>query len=374
MFSLPDDLIYLNMAYMSPNLVKVGMAGIESVLRKNNPTSISQADFFEPVDEIRRLFSQLINNAHPDKTTIIPSVSYGIANVAQNVPLEEGEEIIIVGEQFPSNYYVWERVANEAKAHITTIAADNAHPNRGADWNQRILDAITPKTKVVTMPIVHWADGTLFDLKAIRAKTSACDALLVIDGTQSIGALPFDLQEIPVDALICAAYKWLLGPYSMGVAYYGDFFKDGTPIEDSWMNHENSDDFANLVAYNSVYRSGARRYEVGEASNFTLLPMFKAALEQVLQWQPQYIQDYCRSITEKPLAHLVEKGFKVEATQWRSHHLFGIRLAEGMDMEQVKKRLKAKNIFVSYRGDAIRVAPHLYNVEGDLEALALALV
>ncbi|NBC06158.1 MAG: aminotransferase class V-fold PLP-dependent enzyme, partial [Bacteroidetes bacterium] len=86
-------------------------------------------------------------------------------------------------------------------------------------WNEAILDAIDERTALVSLAHVHWADGTLFDLPAIRQRATEAGALLVIDGTQSVGALPFDIQEIQPDALICAAYKWLMGPYTTGLAY-----------------------------------------------------------------------------------------------------------------------------------------------------------
>ena len=88
------------------------------------------------------------------------------------------------------------------------------------------------------MGIVHWADGTIFDMKKIRKKTSENNALLIIDGTQSIGSMPFNLNEIQPDALVCAGYKWLMGPYGSGLAYYGKYFDDGKPIEESWINRK----------------------------------------------------------------------------------------------------------------------------------------
>ena len=98
---------------------------------------------------------------------------------------------------------------------------------RGKEWNERILNSIDTKTKLVSLGHVHWADGTLFQLTDIRKRTKEVGALLVIDGTQSVGALPFDVDVIQPDALICGGYKWLMGPYSLGYAYYGEYFDQG---------------------------------------------------------------------------------------------------------------------------------------------------
>ena len=160
-------------------------------------------DFFEPVEKLKSLFAQLIDVPNPQNIAVIPSVSYGIATVANNIFLNAGDEIIVVDEQFPSNIYAWKRIADKYHAIIKTIAAPEATSNRGEVWNNSILEAINKNTAVISLPNVHWADGTIFNLKAIRDKTLLNNALLIIDGTQSIGALPFSVNELKPDALIC---------------------------------------------------------------------------------------------------------------------------------------------------------------------------
>ena len=118
---------------------------------------------------------------------------------------------------------------------------------------------------MVSIGHVHWSDGTLFHLEKIRAKLDKTGGLLVIDGTQSVGALPFSISKIRPDALICAGYKWLMGPYSLGLAYYGPAFDNGMPVEENWINRHNSEDFTGLIGYQDTYREMSLRYEVGEA-------------------------------------------------------------------------------------------------------------
>src|SRR5204863_1785595 len=133
---------------------------------------------------------------------------------------------------------------------------------------------------------------------AVGQRARDADAMFVVDGTQSIGALPFDQQEIRADAVICAGYKWLLAPYSTGCAYLGARFDDGVPLEENWIGRAGSENFGALVDYVDEYQPGAARYDVGEKSNFILLPMLVAALDQVLAWGPAQIQSYCRSLIE----------------------------------------------------------------------------
>lgn len=354
---------------MAPQLKSVTKVGLASVIQKAKPNEITPEDFFIQREVLKQRFATLVDAPNHKNIAIIPSVSYGIANAANNIPVHPGDEIIVVDEQFPSNVYVWQEVAKKHGASIAVIKPPKGFKNRGPLWNQNILDAITKKTAVVAIPHVHWADGTLFDLKAIRAKTEDVNAFLIIDGTQSVGALPFSVSEIKPDALICAGYKWLLGPYSTGVAYYSDAFNEGTPIEHNWMNRYNSEDFTGLTQYEDRYKEKAARYSVGESSNFVLTPMLIRAIEQLIEWSPEAIQEYCKTISTTAIQQLRNLGCFIEEDHRRAHHLFGIYIPDHIDLERLKTKLKEENIFISFRGNAIRVSSNVYNSEADFDRL-----
>jgi selenocysteine lyase/cysteine desulfurase len=369
-FSIPRDTTFLNCGYMSPLPKKVEAAAVEALKRKRNPGLITPADFFTEADILRKEYARLVNIKETERIVIIPSVSYAIANVVKNVPLSKGDEVIVVSEEFPSDFYPWSRKCEQTGAVITVITPPDTQTRRGAQWNQRILEAITPKTKVVQIGNVHWADGTLFNLIEIRKRTKDVGAALIVDATQSVGAMPFDVQQLQPDALICVGYKWLLGPYSIGLAYYGAMFDAGDPIEESWMNRENAEDFRSLVNYQSAYKAGSLKYEVGEHSNFIYVPMLIESLKLINKWKPSNIQKYCASISKEPIMELREAGFWIEDNDSRGQHLFGIRVPSHVDFDKVVMRLKKNKVFVSLRGNAIRVAINVYNTKADLEKLA----
>lgn len=373
-FQLDPAVIYLNCAYMSPQLKVVEQAGLEGIQRKRNPFQIPPELFFGETDELRVEYAKMIKAADPKRIVVIPSVSYGMANMARNLPVSKGDQIIVAGEQFPSNVYPWRSLAVEKRAELVTITPPKEHRNRGKIWNERILEAIGPKTRLAALGNVHWADGTLFDLKAIRKRTREVDAWLAIDGTQSVGALPFDVQEIQPDALVCAGYKWLMGPYSIGLAYYGPALDGGKPIEENWINRDKSENFANLVNYNDRYQPGALRYEVGEHSNFILVPMMLAAVKQLNRWGVKNIQDYCRKLISASTAKFRDAGFRIEDESYRSSHLFGIRLGGHHNMESIQSLLQKQKMLVSYRGDSIRVSPNVYNTQSDFDAFVQTLI
>ena len=369
LFSIPEDITYLNMSYMSPQLKAVDAVGQQALVRKAQPWGITIDDFFEPLKRLRSAFAQLIEADGPDRIAVIPSVSYGLANVAKNAGIKTGDRIVILHEQFPSNVYSWQQAAEEAGAELITVAPPIERENRGAVWNARLLEAITPNTRVVALAHVHWADGTRFDIKAIRARTREVGALLVIDGTQSVGALPFSVKELQPDALICGGYKWLMGPYSLGVAYYGPAFDEGRPIEENWINRKGSEDFSRLVNYQPDYGPGAARYSVGEQSNFVLVPMLTTAIEQLLDWGVANIQAYTQHITAEAIPALRDLGCYIEDEAYRGHHLIGVHFPEGFPVEALKAYLTQEQVFVSYRGACMRVSPHLYNTPEHLQKL-----
>lgn len=368
-YSLPSDITYLNMAYSAPLSKEAEAIGIEALKKKSTPYVIKGDDFFKPVEVLKKRFAELVGASNSQSIAIIPSVSYGMATVANNVCLQEGDEVIVVGEQFPSNYYTWKRLTDRFNAKLITVSTPETETNRGKLWNENILAAINEKTALVAMPNVHWADGTLFDLKTIRQKTKDHQALLIIDGTQSVGALPINIDKLKPDALVCAGYKWLMGPYALGVAYFGEHFYNGVPIEENWINRKDSENFAGLVNYQSEYKEAANRFCMGEMSNFNLVPMLTKTIEQLIEWTPLAIQEYCDEITKEAAADLREMHCYIEDDNYRAKHLFGIKLADTMDMESLQEQFKLNKVVVSVRGNYVRVAPHLYNTKEDLEKL-----
>jgi selenocysteine lyase/cysteine desulfurase len=369
LFSLPEDHHYINCSYLSPLLKSVEEAGIRGIKGKNRPWETTPDLFFKESNKLRDLFAQLVNASSANDIAILPAVSYGLATVAKNINPEKGDTIVVAGEQFPSNVYIWKRFCREHNCELKIVEAPKTLEGRGAQWNQNILEAIKPDTLLVALGNVHWTDGTLFDVETIGAKARENDAYFAIDGTQSVGALPFDIQKVQPDALICAGYKWLMGPYSMGLGYFSPRLQKGIPLEEGWIVRKDSEDFSRLVDYADDYQPGARRFDVGERSNFILVPMMIAALQQLLEWDPKAIQAYCKELTSNLVKELPNHGYYIEDANWRGEHMFGIRLPEHISTDALQERLSDRKIHLSVRGSAIRIAPNVYNDTADIEAL-----
>ena len=226
------------------------------------------------------------------------------------------------------------------------------------------------KTLYGDLPLIE-GEATVcgFDLKTINKKAKQHEALLIIDGSQSVGALPFSVKEIQPDALICAGYKWLLGPYAIGMAYFSDRLTNGRPLEENWINRVGSDQFASLTDYTGQYRPGAVRYDVGETSNFILAPMFLDAVNQLLDWGVKNMHNYVAELAKPMLNEFRGNGLVATEIDSFSPHLFSVQLPSHVDVEKLSAAFAANNVFTSVRGTGLRISPNVYNSTKDIDVL-----
>lgn len=375
-FSIGAENHYLNCAYLAPLARVVESAAANALHRLRDPSSVGVDAFFADVDRIRTLFAKLVHAPSGDGVAVVPSVSYGVATVTRNLNLRRGQEVVVVGNEFPGGILPWHRAARETGARIVTVSEPPVSPtkdgrgeDRGARWSDALCEAVTADTAVVMVPTVHWYDGITFDLVRIGEAARRVGAALIVDGTQSVGALPFDCAQVQPDALLCAGYKWLLGAYGLSVAYLGPRFAKGVPLEDTWTGQVGSEDMAALAGYRHEYRVGAGRFDSGQRASFVLVPMLTASLTQVLAWGPQNIQKYSAHLSRPLFESADALGLLVDHSPVRARHLIGIRFADSRDVAAVARRLAARKVFASVRGDAIRVALNVFNDQSDVEAL-----
>lgn len=371
-FFIDPSVTYLNGSYMSPQLKVVETAGIEALQKKNQPWNILPGDFFYESERLKKMFARLIHIDTAARIAIIPSVSYGITSAARNIPFKAGDRIVLLEKQFPSNYYIWHELAKQHQLDLHIVRIPSTLKERGKSWNELLLQSINHRTRVVSIEQVHWTDGTLFDLARVGERAREVESLFIIDATQSLGILDFDQSIIKADAIIAASYKWLLGPYSIGCAYYGESFDQGDPLEASWMNKNGSEVFEDLLNYEPVYKPGAARFNMGEQSQFIQVPMLARALTQILEWGVGPMQKYCKSLMDQVLPAIEKHGLWIEEEGFRANHLFGIRAPQGFKAG-LKKGLMDQKIYVSYRDDAIRVSPNVYNSADEVNLLIEAI-
>jgi len=247
----------------------------------------------------------------------------------------------------------------------SVISVTSGH---GQSLSQCVLDSIGRNTAIVALPHCRWTDGALLDLVAIGRRCREVGAALVLDLTQSAGALPFDAQAVDPDFLICACYKWLLGPYSLGFTYVAPRWQQGQPLEQGWISRAGSEDFSRLVDYQDHLHSGATRFDMGERSNFHLMPMATTALQQILNWGVENIAETLGAMTGEMVDRASKLGLTYLPEHERPGHYLGIGFPGGMP-KNLLPRLAASGVYVSVRGNSMRITPHLFNNSEDVGRL-----
>ncbi len=361
LFDIPKGITYLNCANMAPQLRSITQAGIAAVQAKTSPWQLT--DWFAGAEELRLLAAQVLGTKS-DAVALVPSVSYGIAIAAANLPLASRQKIVLLDQEFPSNVYAWRELARKKGGSVVHVERSN-----GMNWTDALEETIDRDTAIVAVPQCHWTDGSKVDLERVSERAHTVGAGLVIDASQSLGAQPLDLTRVQPDFLVAVGYKWLLGPYGLGYLYVAPKWRtSGTPLEQSWLTREGSEDFSRLVDYTDEYRAGARRFDMGEFPQFVLVPMAIAALQQILAWGVPHIAEALRPITEKIAQLGIENGYSVLPSEQGCSHMIGIRHPDGI-APGLARILREEKVVVSIRGDSIRIAPHLYNNMNDVEHL-----
>jgi len=365
LFDIPDDVAYLNCAYMSPLMKPALEAGAAGLARKAHPWELTPDKFFTGSDEFRATAAQLID-CSADCIAIVPSASYGIATAARNVPVRQGQNILVLAEQFPSNYYPWQRLVEENGASLKVVPWPEDH-----DWTTAVLNSLTADVAIAALPHVQWTSGGRLDLIRIGEACRKIGAALVLDLTQSLGALPFSVHDVQPDFAVAASYKWLLGPYSVGVLYVAPKWQGGIPLEENWIQRATARDFSSVL-YTENYDVGARRFDMGERSNFALLPAAVRAMKQLLEWGVAQISETTGALNRQLANAAADLGFSAPAEPLRAPHYLALRRKEAIPKE-LPEVLAREKVFVSVRGSSIRVTPHVYNTAEDCERLIACL-
>lgn len=363
LFDIPSDLVYMNCGSVSPLPKSVQAAGVVGLNKKITPWKLSTEDWFGRAEILRGLFAKIIG-AEKDHIALIPAASYGIAVAANNIQLTPDQHIILLDQQYPSNVYAWQELSGRSGAAIVTVKREP-----GQSWTAAILKHIDAHTGLVAIPNCHWTDGSLINLEEVSKAVKSVNAKLVIDASQSLGAYPLDINRIKPDFLITVGYKWLLGAYGMGFLYADPQYSvTGKPIEYSWLNRKGSDDFTSLVNYQEMYRAGARRFDMGGFPSFVHVEMSIAALSQILDWGVANIQETLSVLTQAIQERAGALGLETPDSSERVGHMIGIRLSDSQ-VVKLRKELADNQVYVSFRGSSMRVAPYLFNTLQDVDRL-----
>lgn len=366
LFELPGDIAYFNCASIGP-LPRAARAAIEEgAARRAQPWRVTMKEWIDDYEERRGLFASLAG-VTPDAIALIPSVSYGVAVAARNLDAPPGRQVLLLAEDFPSNVYTWRAFAADKGCSILTVSR-----SPGGTWTDAVLASLDERVAVAAVPNVQWTDGALLDLVRIAARCREVGAALVVDASQSFGMMKLDLDAIRPDFLVAVGYKWLLGPYGLSYLYADEKHWGGVPLEQNWLSRQGSEDFSSLVDYRDDYRPGARRFDMGERSALEMNNAGIASLRLMNEWGVADIAELLAGRTARIEAEATALGLPISSAPARGPHLLGIELPREAAVRAFST-LRERGVYVAFRGNAIRIATHVYNNDADVDRLLAAL-
>lgn len=362
-FDIPKGLAYLDAAYMSPIPRIAAEAGRRGTDVKAAPWNMTIDAYYDELEEARTLAAGFIG-AGADDIAVIPATSYGIAVAAANVPVAAGSLILMMENEHTSHRYAWYELAAQRRAQVVMVPRSD-----GQSWADALVTAIetaAAPVSVVAGTLLHWFEGMTLDIEAVARAARAAGASLVMDGTQWVGAIPFDVTKVRPDFLSFATYKFLLGPYRLGFLYADKIWQEkGRPLEFHSWNRKGGERPEFYLETMPDYLSGARRFDMGERSDFAVLPVAITSMKLLQGWGISAVFARLSHLTQLLWTQAELRGLTGPRSDQRAPHI------AVMDLKcrypaSLGQSLKEAQIFVTLRGGKMRVSPHVYNDEADV--------
>jgi selenocysteine lyase/cysteine desulfurase len=369
LFDIPREICYLNAAAWSPLPLATQEAGRIGVGRKGQPWRLDPGFAREQHERARRAAARLVN-ADPEDVALISSVGYGVATAGKILKVPAGSRVILIEDDHSSPVLEWMTRAPEEGFSVEVVKRP-----RDGDWTAALLAAIARPGAVpvalASISSVHWSDGGAIDLDRVAPALRATGAALLVDATHGAGVMPLDVTRLDPDFLVFPTYKWVLGPYGRAFLYVAKRHQDGVPLEQTAFGRRSV--AADRVPYlaDTRYVAGARRFDMGERDHFISLEMASIGMEMVAEWGSAAIVERLLMLTRRIAEGLRNSGALVPEEHVRAPHILTFAFARGIPAGLIE-RLAAENIYVAPRLGRIRVSPHVYNDEADVDRFVAA--
>ncbi|MCA6124092.1 aminotransferase class V-fold PLP-dependent enzyme [Bradyrhizobium sp. WSM 1704] len=370
LFDVPRDVCYLNSASYSPLPLTTQEAGRAAVGRKGRPWTLDAGFAHRQYERVRSAAARLIN-ADGDDIALIPAISYGVATMAKVLTIPRGTRVIVLENDHSSPVLEWYGRAEAQGFVVETVR----QPSDG-DWTSAVSAAIerpgAPPVGLASISSVHWSDGGMIDVDRVQAALRRHGAMFVIDATQSAGVIAMDVKQLDPDAVLFPTYKWLVGPYGRAFLYVAKRHQGGVPLEQTSSGRRNVNS-ENPVYFGDLgYVDNAQRYDMGERDYFISLEMASIGMEMMAGWGTAAISQRLAMLTQRIADGVRELGFDMLDRRVRAPHILSLGVAGGVSKDLIA-RLAAENIYVAPRLGRMRISPHVFNDEADVDRFVAVL-
>jgi cysteine desulfurase/selenocysteine lyase len=361
-----ENATYLNVAGNGP-MPKVSLKAAQAAMEwKKFPQRVPDEAYFDVPNRIRASIAQLIG-AQAEEVALTTGASTGMAAVAYGLSWKLGDEVITAKGEFPLQYTTWRPMEQREGLKLKIVA-----PSERFITAEDLIEALTPKTRLVSVSLVRFDDGSMVDAARLAAACHAQGTLLLLDASQCCGGVPMNVGELGADFIVCAGYKWLLSPYGTGFFWArGEHIANMRPGPFYWTAAEGANHFGSLVFSEPKVATGARRWDAAETASYFNLSAMAVSLEFVLRMRPQTVLTHNRALMELMFERLPKDrcvaASPLDVARRGPYACFSARTPE--KTEELYKKLVAENVFVSLREGNLRVSPHVFNTERDIDKL-----
>jgi selenocysteine lyase/cysteine desulfurase len=400
--------MYLNHAAQAPQSKTAQQAGIDALVHADAVWKPSAAH--DDQTRIRILFAQLLQAPDASTIAIMPSTAFCLTWAAVNIqarmmPQERGT-VLVLQDQMCSAVYPWQTSACDGTSTHKTNESSPAgtlelqvipYPKPGQTWTDNVLDAIRKSydsnsddpqqlpVKVACLPPLHWSDGALLDLVTIGQACREYNILLLVDATQAVGILPCNVQSIQPAVLVASSHKWLRGPAGTALVYVDPSLHDvwqpldrhgrGRLYTEADPQRNAHRDCMGPHGYPTEYFADARKFDSGGKPNEILLPILRAAMEEVVRINMVQAQLQLKALMTPLLDYVASDQDVFNLTPGpHAYHIVGLRLVSdnadpSLDLLKLQAYLQQHNVYVAVRCGALRISPYLDTTDHDIQVL-----
>lgn len=364
-----NDKIWLNCAHQGAIPHVAVEEAMEAIQWKITPHYLISERFTEVPQRVREAIGRVINV--PAKDIILGnSNSYGLHLLANGIPWRAGDEILLMKGDFPSDILPWLAL----EKHGVRIRFIN--PKDYVIQPEDLLNAVSPSTRLFCTTWVHSLSGYTIDLQALGEICQAHGIIFVANCSQALGARPLNVSNAPVDAITCAGFKWLCGPYGTGFCWIDPELRETLEYNKTyWLSMQTADDLGKQRDEIRVRSDlGARQYDIFGTANFFNFKPWAASIEYLLGQSIDRIKTYDDRLVSRFIQGLNRDKYDLlspESGKKRSTLIF-ISHKQRSQNQAIYEHLRQHGIHIAYRVGSLRVSPHLYNTEECIDqALAI---
>jgi cysteine desulfurase / selenocysteine lyase len=356
------DAIFLNHASTGPLPERARLAANDFNMRRAKPWEIPAELQFGTLARGRELCARLVG-ASTSEIAMMVNTTYGLNVAARALPFSPGDVVLTSDREFPSNIYPWMALQRSRGVELRVLPCAGRLP----DEERLLRELEDPRVKGVVHSWVSFESGYRIDLATIGAACRERGIWFVVDAMQGVGAMSIDVHALNIDILACGAQKWLLGPWGSGFVYIREeLARTLEPVEVSWMATRSSDDLTKLIEYDFTYREDARRFEMITLPYQDFAGM-NAALELLQEVGLPVVYDRVRAHADRIMEWACARSDMTLVTPSDPNRRAGVIAVIPPHAPETSRRLSRANVIHSLREGAIRLSPHFYNTNEEID-------